>query len=235
MTHNNLNEQILRKYCEDIKKKKTPAINEPDLIKEFLTYVELNHEYLKKANAYEVASNIRSFSTWYLNKDIEPNKRHIAKHRDVYYVDLGSFNLKYESGFIHPCIIIRRYGSNVLVIPCSSKKYGKQDDLIFDIPKGDVFRDNTGALLDQVRNISITRLKSKIGQVSEDIFDNLINQLVRKYFCKHYNNFENLKIKSEKLRNQVNMLHDEINTKNYEISNLQEQISNLEKKLLVSK
>lgn len=222
MKHLNLDEQTLRIYCEDVEKKKVLAVNEPKLVNEFLTYIQLHNEHMKKASAYEMASTIRSFATWYLNKDKEPNRRHIAQYRDVYYVDLGAYNLKYESGFIHPCIIIRRYGENVLVVPCSSKKYGKKDDLIFDIEKGGAFRENTGVLLDQVRNVSVTRVKAKMGRVESEVFEKLLDQLLKKYFCKKYNDFESLKSKNKKLEEQIN-------DKDSQISELQAELEQLKK------
>lgn len=235
MQHLKLDENTLRLYCEDIEKKKVKAVNETKLVHEFLTYIQLHNEHMKNASAYEIASTIRSFGTWYSNKDREPNKRHIAQHRDVYYVDLGAYNLKYESGFIHPCIVIRRYGGNVLVVPCSSKKYGKNDDLIFDIGKGGAFREDTGALLDQVRNVSVTRLKAKMGRVSSEVFENLLEQLLKKYFCKKYNDFESLKSKNEKLEEQVSelqiklkKLEEQFNDKDKQISELQEKLKELQ-------
>lgn len=223
-----LNEDILRTYCEDIGKKKVPAISEPNLVNEFLTYIQLHNEHMKKVNAYEIASTIRSFKTWYDNKDKEPNKRHIATYRDVYYVDLGAYNLKYESGFIHPCIVIRRYEGNVFVIPCSSKKFGKDDELIFDIKKGGAFRENTGALLDQVRNVSVTRLKQKMGRLDADTFNDLLDQLIKKYFCKKYNDFEVLKNKNKKLEEQIA-------DKDNQIKELKNELENLKNTILVAK
>lgn len=231
MKHLKLNEKILRDYCEDVEKKKVKAVNETKLVHEFLTYIQLHNEHMKKANAYEIASTIRSFKTWYSNKDKEPDSNHGASHRDVYYVDLGAYNLKYESGFIHPCIVIRKYDGNALVVPCSSKKYGKEDDLIFDIEKGGAFRENTGALLDQVRNVSVTRFKGKMGRVSSEVFDDLLEQLFKKYFCKKYFDFESLKNKNKKLEKQVSEFNGKINVLEEQISDKDKQISELQNKL----
>ena len=65
-----LNDDILRTYCEDIEKKKVPAISEPNLVNEFLTYIQLHNEHMKKVNAYEIASTIRSFKTWSNNAPV---------------------------------------------------------------------------------------------------------------------------------------------------------------------
>lgn len=242
MNNFSVNDSVLRSFCEDVTKKNVLAVHEPTLIPEFLTYIQLHNDYMKTANAYEIASTIRSFETWYLNKDKEPNHNHPVTYRDVYYVDLGAFNLKYESGFIHPCIVIRKYGCNMLVIPCSSKKYGKNDELIFDIGKGDVFRENTGALLDQVRNVSVTRLKGKMGRVDAELFNDLIDQLMKKYLCKKYSDFKVLENKNKKLDEQINdkdkkicELEEIINTKDKEISNLQNELEELKQKIIVSK
>lgn len=227
MKHLNLDEHILRQYCEDVDKKKVLAVTESKLVQEFFTYLQLHNEHMKKASAYEMASTIRSFATWYLYKDKEPDKQHIAQHRDVFYVDLGAYNLKYESGFIHPCIVIRKYGGNAFVVPCSSKKYGKKDDLIFDIKKGGTFKENTGVLLDQARNVSVTRLKRKIGRLEPEVFKKLLDELMRKYFCQKYKDFEDLKITNEKLEKKIN-------NKDKQISKLQAELEQLKEGLLVS-
>lgn len=227
MKHLNLDETTLRLYCEDIEKKKVKAVNEPKLVNEFLTYIQLHNEHMKQTSAYEIASTIRSFVTWYSNKDKEPDKKHIAQHRDVFYVDLGAYNLKYESGFIHPCIVIRKYGGNAFVVPCSSKKYGKKDDLIFDIKKGGAFRENTGVLLDQARNVSVTRLKRKIGRVEPEVFKKLLDELMRKYFCQKYKDFEDLKMENKKIETQLEV-------KDKQISELQAELKALKEELIVS-
>ena len=203
MSNLKLNESTLKLFCEHVSKKKVPAVNEAILVKEFLTYMQMHNEHMRESSVYEIASAIRSFEMWYSNKDKDPNKKHIAQYRDVFYADLGAHTLKYESGFIHPSIVIRRYGSSVLVVPCSSKKYGKNDDLIFDIKKGGVFRENTGALLDQTRTISVTRLKGKMGRVDTQVFDDLLDEFMKKYLCKKYKEHEDLIAKNKKLQKNI--------------------------------
>ena len=218
-----LDENILKLFCEDITKKKVPSVEESKLVNEFLVYMQMHNEHMKKASAYEMASTIRSFGTWYKNRNKEPNEKHPAQHRDVYYVDLGAYNIKYESGFIHPCIVIRKYGSSALVIPCSSKKYGLNDDLIYDIPKGKVFTENTGVLLEQTRSISTTRIQGKMGRLDPDTFDDIIDCLLRKYFCKKYQDFEDLKRNNKKLENELIKRDELINQLKNEIQNLKEK------------
>lgn len=106
-----LDDNVLKKFCEDITKKHVSAVNEPELVREFLKYIEMHNDFMAKASAYEIASTMRSYSNWYENKDIEPNKE-FGEQREVYYVDLGAFNVKYEEGYLHPCIIVKRYGTD---------------------------------------------------------------------------------------------------------------------------
>jgi len=195
-----LNETILRKFCENVAKKQVKAIEEPEVVKEFLKYIQMQNEFMKTASAYEISSIVRSFSTWYDNKDIEP-KKSIALQREVHYVDLGAFNLKYEEGYIHPCLIVKRYRNSVIVIPGSTKKYGRVDDLIFDVQAQNGFKENTGLLLDQIRCVSTTRLISKLkyGKVSSEVFSEIMEKFMQKFLCKQFHEMSQLKVKNDKL------------------------------------
>lgn len=205
-----LNETILRKFCENVAKKKVRAIEEPEVVEEFLKYTQMQNEFMKTASAYEISSIMRSFSTWYDNKDIEP-KKSLASQREVHYVDLGAFNLKYEEGYMHPCLIVKKYGSSVIVIPGSTKKYGKKDDLIFDIQAQNGFKENTGLLLDQIRCVSTTRLISKLkyGKVSSEVFSEIMEKFMQKFLSKQFHEMNQLKVKNNKLENNMEKIKKE--------------------------
>lgn len=199
-----LDDAILKKNCEDEAKKRVLSIEDPEVVKEFLKYIQIQNEFMSSTSAYEISSIIRSFFTWYQNKDIEPAKSW-ATHREVYYVDLGAFNLKYEEGYMHPCLVVRKYGSSAIVIPGSTKKYGKSDPLIYDVQAGNGFKENTGLMLDQIRCVSTTRLicKLKYGKISPDVFSKIIERFMEKFLCKQYNDFDSLKKQNKKLLDKL--------------------------------
>lgn len=220
-----IDERELKTFCEDVTKKSVPAVDEPKLVKEFLKYIQMHNEFMLTSSAYEIASTIRSYNTWYLNKDLSPRSAWVSP-REVFYVDLGAFNLKYEEGYIHPCVVIKKYGSSVFVIPGSSKKYGKGNDLIFDIQAGDGFSENTGLLLDQIRCVSSTRLISKLSQVKvpKPIFDNIIDKIMEKFFNEKFQKIANLNKDKVKLQEQLDLSGEEITKLTEEINNLKEQL-----------
>lgn len=199
-----LNETVLKKYCEDVTKKQVPATEEPEVVTEFLKYIQMQNEFMKTASAYEISSILRSFSTWFDNKDSEP-KSSFASQREVHYIDLGGFNLKYEEGYIHPCLVIKRYRNSVIVIPGSTKKFGLSNDLIFDIHAGNGFKEDTGLLLDQIRCVSTTRLISKLryGKVSTEVFSDVMDKFMEKFLSKQFHDFTQLKIQNTKLQKQL--------------------------------
>lgn len=219
-----LDDNMLKKYCEDNSKKGIPAIKEPEVVKEFLKFMQLNQEFFSVCSAYDAASLMRSYGFWHDKKDSEP-KVFSVNPKEVYYVDLGAFNLKYEEGFLHSCIIVKRYGTMVLVIPGSSKKFKKGNFLIEDVVAGDGFRDNTGVMIDQLQCVSITRIRGKkIGEVKEETFKRIENKILEAFMPE----------KSKQLRTLVsenNSLKKELEEYKKRVSDLEEQVKNNQNKI----
>lgn len=221
-----INQTVLRKFCEDVGKKDVLALNEPELIKEFLTYTQIHDEYMKNASAYNMASIIKSFSTWYEDNKKEPEICNSIKNRDVYYVDLGAYNLKYEEGFMHPCVVIKKHNSQVLVIPGSTKKYGIDNNMILDIEAGDGFTKNTGLMLDQIRIVSSTRIvKKKLGRVKEETFDLILDKIIEKFLGKKRHEIDLLKAQLkesqkeiDKYKSMISELEEQIHLLNLEVA-----------------
>lgn len=217
----NINEQILIDICTDISNKSIKAINNSDLMIEICTYFQMQHEYIKDNSSYNVANSIRSYNMWYKNKDKEPINRFVNP-REVFFVDLGAFNLKYEEGFVHPCVVLKQYGNSVILIPGSTKSYGKTDKLIFDVQATDGFKENTGVMLDQIRMVSITRLGSKIGKMSSETFIDMNKQIIQKFFGHHYSEYEKLKADNKKLNKKIDQLTNELEQLKKQIYNKNE-------------
>lgn len=177
-----IDNNILTKYTEDVKMKSKDALDNKELVNEYFVFQNLLNKFIATGNAYEVANIMKSFNLWNLNKDREP-KGFKIQPKDVFYVDLGAFNVKYEESFLHSCLVIKKFGTMVLVVPGSSKKYGKNNFLIEDINAGDGFRDGTGLFIDQIRCVSVTRIKGKkIGQVDDKTFKRVKDKIIEAYF-----------------------------------------------------
>lgn len=219
-----LNDTILRKYTEDIAQKRVRAIDVPELVLQFIEYESLNHALLHSSSAYELANSLRSYNFWYNKRNTEPPKFK-PNPRDVYYVDLGAFNIKYEEGFIHPCLVIKTYGDKALVIPGSTKKYGKGSFLIEDIISEDGFTDNTGLLLDQLKCVSVTRFKGiKLGRMNIETFKKVENKIFKAFLLNKYAEFEQLEKRKNQLESDTELLKQEIERLTNELEKMKSDI-----------
>ncbi|MEG0153410.1 MAG: type II toxin-antitoxin system PemK/MazF family toxin [Cellulosilyticaceae bacterium] len=218
-----INDAVLKPFCENSAKKGVPAMDEPALVKEFLNFNKLMYEYAETTNAYELASSLRTFGFWHDNRHKTPSGG-ISKQREVYYVDLGGFNLKWEEGFIHPCVVLKRYGTSALVIPGSTKSYGKSDGMIKGIQAGDGFRSNTGLMLDQMRCVSTTRILSKIGKVTPETYQDILDLVMEKFLSQRHMEFKQLENKNKELTQEVTDKDTEISTLNTEIDRLKAEL-----------
>lgn len=226
-----LNDTVLKKYCENVCYKTITAMSQEALIKEFLLYSNLNNEFASNSSAYDLANSLRSFDFWFSKRNVEP-KHFPIKNGSVFYIDLGAFNLKYETGYIHSCIVLKQLGKMLIVAPGSTKKYGKGNYLIEDVIAGDGFASNTGVLIDQIRCVSITRVKGKkIGEVSsptlrrieEKVFNAILSDLY-KDFTKEITDLKSSVTTNEK---QINYLNSELESKKSEIEGLNKKIYEL--------
>jgi hypothetical protein len=214
-----VNDNILKAFCEDDSKKSIPAVKEDQLMKQYLEFMKLHQDYAMISSAYDLANIIRSYNFWYKNKDIEPNIFDVNPG-DVYYVDLGSFNLKYEEGYIHSCLVIKRFSGMVLVAPGSTKKYGKKNYLIEPVNAGDGFKENTGVMIDQLRCVSITRLRGTIiGQMNKPTLDKILDKIMDAYMKDAANSLKSLTTENAQLKVDIEGYKEKI-------KNLEEQIKN---------
>jgi len=221
-----IDESVLKRYCEDDSKKSINSLQEPDLISQFLEYIKLNQDFAKNSNAYELASVIRSYHFWYEKKEEDPPIFPVYP-RDIFYVDLGGFNLRYEEGYMHSCLILKRFSGMVLVVPGSTKKYGKKNFLIEPVQAGDGFKSDTGVMIDQLRCVSTTRIRGKkIGQVSPETFQRINDKILRAYFTEKFEELTKLVEDNKDLKNENEALKLQIEEHIEKIKILQEQTNN---------
>lgn len=226
-----LDDSILKKYCENISYKSTAAINEPDLIKEFFKYQNMNNELGEELYAYDLSSNMRSFDFWFSKRNDEP--RHFpVRAGEIYFIDLGAYNLKYETGFLHSCLILKQCSKMILVIPGSTKRYGRNNFLIEDVNAGDGFKEDTGVLIDQMRFVSITRIRGrKLGSVCPDTLKRIQRKVFENSFPSLFKEFSELEIDKENYIDQVNEKDKEIEFLKNDISQKEEELLCLKKQM----
>lgn len=101
------------------------------------------------------------------------------KRGEIYYVDLNPTEGS-EINKIRPAIIvsnneINKFSTVILIVPCTTYQKGRKiyrSQVLIKASEGGLTNDSL-ALGEQMRSISKTRIKSKLGQVSDKILTNL--------------------------------------------------------------
>ncbi|WP_160037219.1 type II toxin-antitoxin system PemK/MazF family toxin [Paenibacillus sp. An7] len=95
-----------------------------------------------------------------------PENRTRYNYGDIVMVDLGATNFKYEPQYEHPCVVLASDYSSILVLPGSTKKYGKGFSDIIDVPAGNGFSYDTGLQMNSIRWIHKNRVTESKGTVT---------------------------------------------------------------------
>lgn len=120
------------------------------------------------------ASNI---DRWQSN--LTSDNRTTYKRGTIVFLDLGSQNFKYEPSYTHACIIIAERRNSILVVPCSTKKFGSGYRDIIDATTADGFNRDTGIQSESFRWVSKNRVVSSTGKkVSATILNQLDDVLL---------------------------------------------------------
>lgn len=168
---------------------------------------------------YEMSHWVSNMDRWLSNR----NYTHASTYRrgDILFIDLGATNFKFEPSFKHPCIVLKNTPSSLLIVPCSSKKFGKgYHDIIDAYASVDGFAENTGIQIHCFRWVHKNRVISKVGKVSPRILDE-----INKYMLKLIPSYkkEKAKFKSESERNKI--LEEELTKSKLEIEQLKEELA----------
>lgn len=166
--------------------------NYSDLIRDFSTY-EMAH-WTNYADRFCDSKNAAHHNTTNY------------KRGSIIFVDLGAGNFGHEPSYTHPAVVLQQNKYNIMIAPCSSKKYGKGIPFIIDATATDGFSVNTGIQTDSIRWISKDRVISKHGNVSNSILDSIDSILL----------------------NSIPTYKREMRDKNELISNLESAKANLE-------
>lgn len=161
---------------------------------------------LKDLSIYDMAQWINNIDRWIKNKTVENTKMY--GRGCIVFLDLGAQNFRYEPSYTHPGVIIAENKNMILIVPCSSKKFGKNLPGIIDATPADGFGSNTGVQVDCLRWVHKNRIISAVGRAKGTILDKIDCHIL----------------------NLTPTYKKEITKLNAEISVLKEQVSKLSKK-----
>lgn len=141
-----------------------------------LVFVNLIDEILKLP-VYHAAHWICHIDRWIDN--LQSDNRVTYQRGEIVFLDLGAQNFKYEPSYTHACIVLANRDRSILIVPCSSKKYGSGYKDIIDATPSDGFMKNTGIQTESFRWVHKNRVVSRTGKkVSPAILDQLDQTLV---------------------------------------------------------
>lgn len=160
---------------------------------------------LKDLSVYDMAQWINNIDRWIQNKSFENTKTY--GRGCIVFLDLGAQNFRYEPSYTHPGIVIVENKNMVLIVPCSSKKYGKNLPGIIDATAADGFSSNTGVQIDCLRWVHKNRIISEVGRAKTSILDKIDEHILHQ--TPSYKK-EIAKLKSEiaNLKKQLNDTND---------------------------
>lgn len=136
-----------------------------------LVFVNLIDE-ITKLSVYDATHWACNVDRWIDNLQSE-NKTTYTRG-EIVFLDLGAQNFRYEPSYTHACIVLANRKSSILIVPCSTKKFGSGHPDIIDATPADGFRANTGIQSESFRWVNKNRVVSRTGnKVSSAILDQL--------------------------------------------------------------
>ena len=170
---------------------------------------------LRNLSTYEMAHWINYSDRWLGNRTAKSNTLGY-KRGTILFVDLGSGNFGHEPSFTHPAIVLAQTKESILIVPCSSKKYGKGFPEIVDATPDDGFSTNTGIQTRSLRWISKNRVLSIIGNTSSSTLDKIDEELLtiipshQKKLLEKENLINKLEAENKSLSEYISSLEEEI-------------------------
>lgn len=165
---------------------------------------------VKEFNLYEMAHWINFSDRWILNRTSTNQKSY--KRGEILFVDLGANNFRFEPSFTHPCIVLINRKTSLLVVPCSSKKHGRNYPNIIDAKaKVDGFAKDTGIQIEEFRWINKNRVISKMGRVSSNVLNKVDEYMlnITPSYKKVLRKIEGLELLNKNLNEEAERLNKE--------------------------
>ena len=129
-------------------------------------------DFLRNFSVYEMAHWIMFSTRWIKSKTTTDNIQGY-KRGTILFVDLGADNFGHEPSYMHPGIVLDENRNNILIAPCSSKKYGRALSDVIDAEISDGFSSSTGVQVGSIRWISKNRVLSRLGKASSSLLDKI--------------------------------------------------------------
>lgn len=175
---------------------------------------------------YEMAHWNSNIDRWLGNRNYLNKKSY--KRGQIVLVDLGATNFRYEPSFTHPGIILVERKMSILVVPCSTKKFGKGYREIIDAyAKSDGFVENTGIQVEEYRWINKNRVISELGNTGARVLNEIDKRLLNSIptYRRQLAKFEAETQENNKLKEENESLNDKINDLESIVKELNEKIN----------
>lgn len=134
-------------------------------------------EFTREFFVYDMTNLINNIDRWILNQKSENHTKY--KRGTIVFLDLGSQNFRYEPSYAHPCVVLANRKDTILIVPSSSKKYGKGFPEIIDAGKNNGFSKNTGIQSESYRWVNKNRVISVVGKVDNDILNEMDKRVLK--------------------------------------------------------
>lgn len=129
-------------------------------------------EKITQLPVYNAAHWTCNVDRWIDN--LQSENRTTYRRGEIVFLDLGAQNFRYEPSYTHACIVLADRRDSILIVPCSTKKYGSGYRDIIDATPADGFMRNTGIQSESFRWVNKNRVVSQTGkQVSSNILEKL--------------------------------------------------------------
>ena len=188
-------------------------------VKTEVNLVQYIEEYTNERKEIILNQNIFTACSWLiwsdlLIKDKTTNSKasNSYKRRKLIKVELGTDNIGSEASFEHPAVVLYEEWDWLLIAPITSKKFGKELDLLVDIPKGACsgLPENSTVQLDHIRAISKKRVSETLKGSLPTYYMDRINEVMLKYYIPPlYEELTNLKQSNKSLRQENMLLRNE--------------------------
>lgn len=187
-------------------------------------------DLIRNFSEYEMAHFINNNERWIANRG--KNTSTAFKRGDILMIDLGAHNFRNEPSFPHPCIVLHQNFSTLLIVPCSSKKYGTGYAEIVDATISDGFRVNTGIQTSSYRWVNKNRVMNRMGTASSRVMKEIDSKLLtpipshRLMINQKKHELNNVTLQLENANTQIAKLKESNRAKDALINQLKEQLIN---------
>ena len=179
---------------------------------------------IAKLHVYDAAHWVCNIDRWHHNLSSAKNTT-TYKRGEIVFLDLGAQNYQHEPSYTHACIVLANRATSILIVPCSTKKYGKGFKDIIDATTSDGFLRDTGIQSESFRWVSKNRVvSSSRNRVSARVLDEL-----DKVFLSFA---PSQKIELANRNSRISQLEQDLENTKQACAEAEEKVKQLEEKIL---